>query len=60
MVGIGTQQQTADGAVMQRFSLVDCSAKTITRVEQNWTLASAPTAGGTVQDLVNTLRQSGG
>ena len=59
MVGIGTQQQTADGAVMQRFSLVDCSAKTITRVEQNWTLASAPSAGGTVQDLVNQLRQSG-
>lgn len=59
MVGIGTQQQTADGAVMQRFSLVDCSAKTITRVEQNWTLASAPSAGSTVQDLVTRLRQAG-
>ena len=59
MVGIGTQQQTADGAVMQRFSLVDCSAKTITRVEQNWTLASAPAEGSTVQDMVNRLRGAG-
>lgn len=59
MIGIGTQQQTADGSVMQRFSLVDCSAKTITRVQQDWTLASAPAAGGTVQDMVSRLRQAG-
>lgn len=58
MIGIGTQQQTADGSVMQRFSLVDCSARTITRVQQDWTLASAPSAGGTVQELVNRLRQA--
>ncbi len=59
MIGIGTQQQSSDGSVMQRFSLVDCSAKTITRVKQDWTLASGPAAGGTVQDLVNRLRQAG-
>lgn len=58
MIGIGTQQQASDGSVMQRFSLVDCSAKTITRVQQDWMLASAPAAGGTVQDLVNRLRQA--
>ncbi|MDO5643526.1 MAG: hypothetical protein Q4G26_14225 [Paracoccus sp. (in: a-proteobacteria)] len=59
MIGIGTQQQSADGSVMQRFSLVDCSARTITRVQQDWTLASAPAAGNTLQDMVNRLRQSG-
>lgn len=59
MIGIGTQQQAADGQVMQRFSLVDCSARTITRVQQDWTLASAPAAGNTVQDMVTRLRQAG-
>lgn len=59
MIGIGTQQQAADGSVMQRFSLVDCSAKTITRVQQDWTLATAPAAGDTVQDMVSRLRQAG-
>ena len=58
LIGIGTQQQTGDGKLHQRFSLVDCSAKTITRVEQNWTLSTAPAAGSTVQDLVNRLRSA--
>ena len=58
-VGIATQQQTADGKIHQRYSLVDCADKSITRVEQDWTLATAPAQGATVQDLVNRLRSAG-
>lgn len=58
-IGIGTQQQGSDGSVMQRFSLVDCADKSITKVQQNWTLATAPAKGDTVQDLVSRLREAG-
>lgn len=58
-IGIGTQQQSGD-QIHQRYSLVDCASKSITRVEQNWALSNAPTSTAqTVEGMVNSLRAAG-